>query len=162
VVFDRLAVFSGGFTLAAATAVVSGEGIEGWDVVDAVGGLLAKSMVVAEPDAGEHTRYQLLETLRQYGQERLDQDGHTDHWRRRHARHFTVFAAEVAGGLRGREEVAWRERLLGDLDKRSPNPGDGHRQVGRTGPRRTAGVDARVPPRRAGRRGRCHFLPGGP
>jgi predicted ATPase len=116
VVFDRLAVFSGGFTLAAATAVVSGEGIEGWDVVDAVGGLVAKCMVVAEPGAGEHTRYQLLETLRQYGRDRLDEDGHTDYWRRRHARHFAAFAAEVGRGLRGRDELAWRERLLGDLD----------------------------------------------
>jgi predicted ATPase len=116
VVFDRLAVFSGGFTLAAATAVVAGDGIQGWDVVDAVGGLVAKCMVVAEPGAGEHTRYQLLETLRQYGRERLDEDGHTDYWRRRHARHYAVFAAEVGRGLRGRDEVAWRERLLGDLD----------------------------------------------
>jgi predicted ATPase len=115
-VFDRLAVFSGGFTLAAATAVVSGDGIETWDVVDGVAGLVAKSMVVAEPGDGEHTRYQLLETLRQYGRERLDEDGETDRWRRRHARHFAAFAAEVGRGLRGRDELAWRERLMGDLD----------------------------------------------
>jgi predicted ATPase len=116
VVFNRLAVFSGGFTLAAATAVVSGEGVEGWDVFDAVGGLVAKCMVVAEPGAGEHTRFQLLETLRQYGRDRLDDHDETDQWRRRHASHFAVFAAEVGRGLRGRDEVAWRERLLGDLD----------------------------------------------
>jgi predicted ATPase len=116
VVFDRLAVFSGGFTLAAATAVVTSEGIEGWDVLDVVGGLVAKCMVVAEPGAGDHTRYQLLETLRQYGRDRLDDHGETDQWRRRHARHFAAFAAEVGRGLRGRDELAWRERLLGDLD----------------------------------------------
>jgi hypothetical protein len=116
VVFDRLAVFAGGFTLAAATAVVGGEGVEGWDVVDALGGLVGKCMVVAEPGAGEHTRYQLLETLRQYGRERLDQGDETDRWRRRHAWYFAAFAAEVARGLRGRDELVWRERLLGDLD----------------------------------------------
>jgi predicted ATPase len=116
VVFDRLAVFSGGFTLVAATAVVTGDGIEGWDIVDAVGGLVAKSMVVAEPGAGEHTRYQLLETLRQYGRERLDEGGDTDRWRRRHARHFAAFAAEVGRGLRGRDELVWRERSMGELD----------------------------------------------
>jgi predicted ATPase len=115
-VFDRLAVFSGGFTMAAARAVVTGDGVEGWDVVDAVGRLVAKSMVVAEPGAGEHTRYQLLETLRQYGRERLDEDGDTDRWRRRHAEYFAAFAAEVGRGLRGRDELAWRERLIGDLD----------------------------------------------
>jgi predicted ATPase/class 3 adenylate cyclase len=116
VVFDRLAVFSGGFTLAAARAVVIGDGIEDWDVVDAVGGLVAKSMVVAEPGAGEHTRYQLLETLGQYGRERLDEGGQTDRWRRRHAEYFAAFAAEVGRGLRGPDELAWRERLIGDLD----------------------------------------------
>jgi predicted ATPase/class 3 adenylate cyclase len=115
-VFDRLSVFSGGFTLAAATGVVVGEGIEGWDVLDAVSGLTAKCMVVAEPDTGEHTRYQLLETLRQYGRERLDQHGDNDRWRRRHARHFATFAVEAGRGLRGRDELAWRERLLADFD----------------------------------------------
>jgi predicted ATPase len=115
-VFDRLAVFSGGFTLAAATAVVTGDGLEGWDVVDAVDGLVAKSMVVPEPGEGEHTRYQQLETLRQYGRERLDEDGDTDRWRRRHTRHFAVFAADVGRGLRGRDELAWRERMMADLD----------------------------------------------
>jgi predicted ATPase len=116
VVFDRLSVFSGGFTLAAATAVVTADGVEGWDVVDALAGLVAKCMVVAEPGTGEHTRYQLLETLRQYGRERLDQGGDSDRWRRRHARHFAAFAAEVGRALRGRDELAWRERLLGDFD----------------------------------------------
>jgi predicted ATPase/class 3 adenylate cyclase len=116
VVFNRLAVFAGGFTLAAATAVTTGDGIEDWDVVEAVAGLVSKSMVVAEPGAEKHTRYQLLETLRQYAQERLDADGDTDRWRRRHARHFAAFAAEVGRGLRGRDELAWREQMMGDLD----------------------------------------------
>jgi predicted ATPase len=115
-VFDRLGVFSGGFTLGSATAVVTGDGVEGWVVVDAVGGLVAKSMVVAEPGDDEHTRYQLLETLRQYALDRLDDYGQADDWRRRHAQHFAAFAAEVGRGLRGRDEFAWRERLMADLD----------------------------------------------
>jgi predicted ATPase/class 3 adenylate cyclase len=116
VVFDRLAAFSGGFTLAAATAVAAADGVEGWDVVDAVGGLVAKSMVVAEPGGAEHTRYRLLETLRQYAGERLDEHGESDRWRRRHARHFAAFAAEVGRALRGRDELGWGERLMADLD----------------------------------------------
>jgi predicted ATPase len=116
VVFDRLAVFSGGFTMAAATAVGTIDGVETWDVVDAVAGLVAKSMVVAEPAADEHTPYKLLETLRQYGRERLDEHGETDRWRRRHAQHFAAFAAEAGRGLRGRDELAWRDQMIGDLD----------------------------------------------
>jgi hypothetical protein len=38
-------------------------------------------------------------------------------WRRRHAEFFAAYAAEVARGVRGREELAWREGLVGDLDK---------------------------------------------
>jgi predicted ATPase len=115
-VFCRLAVFSGGFNLAAATAVVTGDGIETWDVVDAIDSLVAKSMVVAEPGDAEHTRYQLLETLRQYAQEGLDADGQTDRWRRRHAENFADFATELSRGLRGRDELGWRQRLMDDLD----------------------------------------------
>jgi predicted ATPase len=108
-VFNRLAVFSGGFAPEGAGAVTTGDGIETRDVVDAVDGLVAKSMVVAEPGAGEHPRYQLLETLRQYAEDRLDAAG-TDRYRRRHAHHFAAFAIEVGRGLRGPHELAWRDR----------------------------------------------------
>jgi predicted ATPase len=115
-VFNRLAVFSGGSTWPRppllSPATVSRVGT----LVDGVAGVVAKSMVVAEPGDGEHTRYQLLETLRQYARDRLDEDGETDWWRQRHAEYFAVFAAGVARGLRGRDELAWRERMLGDLD----------------------------------------------
>ncbi len=85
VVFDRLSVFSGSFDARAAQAVVSGDGIEAWDVLDALTGLVAKSMVNAEEDPEGVMRYQLLETLRQYGREQLDAAGDADAWRRRHA-----------------------------------------------------------------------------
>ncbi len=116
VVFDRLAVFSGGFILAAARSVVSGDGVEAWDVVDAVVGLVAKSMVAADAGTDDVTRYSLLETLRQYGRERLDEEGQTDSWRRRHAQYFAGYAAELGQGLHGRDELVWRARLLADLD----------------------------------------------
>jgi predicted ATPase/class 3 adenylate cyclase len=116
VIFERLSVFSGGFSLDAARAVVAGEGVEAWDVLDAVGALVAKSMVVAEDTGGDVTRYQLLETLRQYGRERLEDKGETDLWRRRHAGYFADYATQLWGGLRGPDELAWRERLMAELD----------------------------------------------
>ena len=115
-VFDRLAVFSGGFTMAAATAVVAGEGVEYWDVVDALGSLVGKSMVVATAEPAGVTRYQLLETMRQYARERLDAESDSDRWRRQHARYFASLAVEIGDGLQGRDEAAWRERLMADLD----------------------------------------------
>ena len=66
IVFDRLGVFAGSFDNRAAEAVVAGDGIEPWDVLDALASLVAKSMVTAEDTGVGVTRYQLLETLRQY------------------------------------------------------------------------------------------------
>jgi len=59
-VFDRLGVFAGTFDAAAASAVAEGDGIEAWDVRDALTGLVARSMVNTEPSHGESTRYSML------------------------------------------------------------------------------------------------------
>jgi predicted ATPase/class 3 adenylate cyclase len=116
IVFDRLAVFSGSFDARAAEAVVSGEDVEGWDVLDALTGLVAKSMLVAEPGVDGSMRYQLLETMRQYASERLAETADTDTWRRRHGEHYAVISEEIARGLRGADEGAWRTRLDAELD----------------------------------------------
>src|SRR4029077_14570973 len=67
IVFDRLSVCAGSFDARAAQAGVAGDGIEAWDVLDALTDLVAKSMIVAEEAADGAMRYQMLETLRQYG-----------------------------------------------------------------------------------------------
>ncbi len=115
-VFDRLGVFAGAFDLAAATDVVSGEEVEAWDVLDAVGGLVAKSMLSSDEATDGMTRYRLLETMRQYARDRLDERGEADARRRRHAAHYAARAEEAAGGLRGPDELSWRERVSSDLD----------------------------------------------
>jgi predicted ATPase len=63
--FDRLSVFSGGCSLEAVEHVCGGDGIDESDVVDLVLHLVDKSLVLADEDRGETTRYRLLETLRQ-------------------------------------------------------------------------------------------------
>jgi predicted ATPase/class 3 adenylate cyclase len=100
-VFDRLGVFAGSFDGAAVAAVVAGEGIEHWDVVNAMASLVGKSMVSAEITANDTTRYSMLETLRQYARERLDESGDADAWRRRHVAHYAAFAEDAAPGLVG-------------------------------------------------------------
>ncbi|HXY92986.1 MAG TPA: adenylate/guanylate cyclase domain-containing protein [Acidimicrobiia bacterium] len=115
-VFDRLGVFAGSFDAAAATAVAGGEGVEAWDVIDALGSLVSKSLVDAEDADDGTTRYQLLETMRQYARERLDERSEADPRRLRHAEYFAEFA-EVAGpGLLGPDEFLWRARLTRELD----------------------------------------------
>jgi predicted ATPase/DNA-binding winged helix-turn-helix (wHTH) protein len=94
VVFRRLGVFAGGFTLDAAQAVAADEAIDGWDVLEHLGALVDKSLVVAEGGGGGDRlpRYRLLETSKLYALERLAEAGETAAVLLRHAGHCTTLA----------------------------------------------------------------------
>jgi len=77
VMFRRLAVFIGGFDLAAAQAVAGGGDVERHQVLDLLTLLVDKSLVVAENTSGR-TRCRLLQTVRQYAQEKLGESGEAD------------------------------------------------------------------------------------
>jgi len=115
-VFDRLGVFSGGFDAEGAAAVVSSDDVESWDVVDALTGLVAKSMVVIDDSIAGEARYHLLETLRAFALEQLADRGESDLWRRRHAVHFAALTAEWGPRLRGSDELMIRRRLRAELE----------------------------------------------
>jgi predicted ATPase/class 3 adenylate cyclase len=115
VALNRTAVFVGDFGLDSAEVVLAGDGVEDVDVVDLLGHLVDKSLVIAEDREGA-TRYRMLETIRQYAQERLEAAGEADRLRNRHADHFADFAARAGDGLRGRDEAAWTERFDAELD----------------------------------------------
>ena len=89
VVFRRLAVFAGGWTLEAAEAVCIGEGIKTDEVLDLLAHLLDKSLVLAE-EHSKTARYRMLETIRQYALAKLAASGEADQVRQRHI--FYVFA----------------------------------------------------------------------
>ena len=84
----RLSVFAGGWTLEAAEAVCAGDGIEDWEILDLLTQLVDKSIVIAEAH-GDATRYRLLETLRQYGAEKLAASGEEASRQRAHADWFS-------------------------------------------------------------------------
>lgn len=108
----RLAVFAGGWTLEAAEAIGAGGDITAGDVLDLLSELVEKSLVLLEA-AGE--RYRLLETIRQYAQERLYESGEGADVRTRHL-HFYVTLMEAAiQELVGPEQKAWLVRL--DLER---------------------------------------------
>jgi predicted ATPase/class 3 adenylate cyclase len=115
-VFDRLGTFVGSFDTAAAQSVVADDSIGRFDVLDALGELVAKSMLAAEPAPDGTTRYQLLETLRQYALERLEQTGEVDTYRRRHAEHYVTVTAELGRLIYGPDEVRARARLDRETD----------------------------------------------
>src|SRR5262249_19103025 len=94
------------------------DGIEADDVVDLLGSLVARSLVLSEVVAG-HTRFRLLETIRQYAQERLDAAGGTASARDSHAWFFMQLAEHTFPHLAGLDEIAWLERLLPELDNLS-------------------------------------------
>ncbi len=91
----RLAVFAGGWTLEAAEAVGAGDGLEPADVLD---GLIAAGRPVAGrwPSGGAPARYRLLETLREYGAERLAEAGETEALEARHTAWFLELAERAA------------------------------------------------------------------
>jgi hypothetical protein len=110
----RLAVFAGGCTLEAAEAVCSGDGIDPSTMFGLLASLVARSLVVAE-DHGPEVRYRLLETIRQYGEERLEQAGQAEQWRGRHASYYAGLLHQVRHHDR-RDEVFWAVRLTAEQD----------------------------------------------
>src|SRR5262245_52620296 len=112
----RLAVFAGGATLEAAETVCGGDGIDPDAVLELLAALVARSLVVAE-DHGPESRYRLLETIRQYGEQRLDQAGEAQRWRARHASYYAGLLSRVRDRAHGhREEILWAVRLGAEQD----------------------------------------------
>jgi predicted ATPase/DNA-binding SARP family transcriptional activator len=107
----RLSVFHGTFSLDAVEGVCAEPGATTADVLDLVTGLLDKSLLLCDStDAG--TRYHLLETVREYAAEKLEEDGETDTSRERHARFFVSLAERAAPAIfGGGGDDAWMSRL---------------------------------------------------
>jgi predicted ATPase/class 3 adenylate cyclase len=112
---QRLSVFAGGWTLAAAEQVCAGEGAEDLEVLDLLTSLCDKSLVVVVQNDG-HSRYRQLETVRQYGRERLLESGGGEAVRDRHREYFLTLAEEAEPKLTGADQQAWLDRLETEHD----------------------------------------------
>ena len=108
--FARLSVFAGGFDLDGAHAVCGDPADTEDDTLDLLAGLVDKSMVTADHTA-DTTWYRLLETMRQYGRERLVEAADLDPTRDRHARYLVGLTKRAGLGLLGPDEALWVERL---------------------------------------------------
>ena len=110
--FGRLAVFVGGWTLAAAEAVCGGDGAD--DVLPLLGSLADKSLVV---DMRSHERrFTMLQIVREYAFERLAGAGEEDDLRVRHAAYFAGVAEEGEPELNGPGQDVWAARLDAERD----------------------------------------------
>ncbi len=121
ILFVRLGVFAGSFTLDAVEAVCAGGAVPPDDVLDMFLRLVDKSLVVAEelpPAAGTagEVRYRLLETIRQYAAEQRQACGEDAAVRARHAAYYRALAQQAAPHLRRQDQLVWFARLEADLD----------------------------------------------
>jgi len=106
----RLSIFAGGFDLAAAEAVAQDEPLDPDGVLPILSRLVDKSLVSAEAAGPNRTRYRMLDTIREYALEKLQQGDELDA-RKRHARYFVELSARAARELRGGDPLTWLKRL---------------------------------------------------
>jgi predicted ATPase/class 3 adenylate cyclase len=112
--FRRLSIFAGGFSLEAAEAVANPGGE--LDVLDGVDWLSEHSLL--RPGAGTDgdPRFTMLETIREYGLERLEQNGEAEATRRAHTEFFLALVEEAESKLTSPEQLVWLERLEAEHD----------------------------------------------
>ncbi|MDF2997590.1 MAG: transcriptional regulator [Xanthobacteraceae bacterium] len=104
--FQRLSVFAGTFGLESACAVGTDDKLDNIAVVEALAGLVSKSLVSAEA-GGTETHYRLLDTTRQYALIKLTEHGELDRSRRRHAEHLRAVAERAATEWGTRPAPQW-------------------------------------------------------
>jgi predicted ATPase/class 3 adenylate cyclase len=115
----RCSVFAGGFDLRSVCAVANSgfDGIDDYTVLDLLDALVRKSLLIADRSAG-HTRYSMLETIRQFAEEQLGAAGSAEEARARHARYFAGREADVTAlwdSPRQRAAYTWYTTELANL-----------------------------------------------
>jgi predicted ATPase/class 3 adenylate cyclase len=106
--FDRLSVFTGGWTLESAEEVANPEDL-GLDALDGLTSLVDQSLV-RRTDPNGHPRFSMLETIREFGLEQLREGADFEATSRRHAEHFLRLAVEAEPHLTGEDQARWLDR----------------------------------------------------
>lgn len=117
-IFQRLSIFTGGWTLDAALALCAGPGQEA-DVMAGLAGLRSKSLVseaASKKTSPDGPRLAMLETIREYGQTTIAAAGKQETVRERYVAYYRAYAQTAAQKMIGPGHVAWRERLEREHD----------------------------------------------
>ncbi len=114
-VFERLAVFASGYTLAAATAVCGSEETTEADVFDVLSSLVEKSLLIVDLDRAE-PRYRLFESFREYARAKLVTRGEMEMAAQRHARVYLEIAEQLEATYDTEANTAWTECAQSDQD----------------------------------------------
>jgi predicted ATPase/DNA-binding SARP family transcriptional activator len=116
VLFRRLAVFAGGFRLDAAESICSHDELKRSDILDLLRRLVDKSLVVVDSAAGGQTRYRFLETIREYGFDKLKNAGEETLVHDHHLEFFMRLAVETEPHLYAPEQAEWFARTDAEID----------------------------------------------
>jgi predicted ATPase/class 3 adenylate cyclase len=109
--FRRLAVFRGGWTFEAAEAIIANLGGPVTGVFEGIASLADKSLIRPLTSTEGEPRFLMLETIREYGVDRLIAEAELEQTERAHAFFFARLADEARSGLEGDEGPAWLDRL---------------------------------------------------
>jgi predicted ATPase len=116
VLLRRLSVFAGGWSLAAAKAICADEALPETNILDLLGGLVNKSLVLVRRKRGQEIRYYLLETVRQYAAEKFEKNRNNKTLRNRHLAYYVSFVEQAADGFDGPNPGEWIRRLDNEID----------------------------------------------
>ena len=114
--FRRLAVFVGGWRLAAAEQVCQAAGALELDLLEGLTSLLDKSLLIQEPGGDGEPRFGMLSVLREFGLEQLETAGELDATRTAHAAAFVALAEEAEPHLLSADQKVWLDRLEEEHD----------------------------------------------
>ncbi len=115
-VFRKLSVFAEGWTLEALEAVGSDEGVAESEVLELLSGLVEKSLVVAKGFDEGAARYRLLEPVKQYALEMLEERGEAEEAKRAHVQYFLALSEQAESELLGPREAQWYDSLEEEHD----------------------------------------------
>jgi predicted ATPase/class 3 adenylate cyclase len=114
--FRRISVFVGGCALESMEEVCDADGDLDIDVLDGVESLVAKSLLKSEQGVDEEPRFVMLETIHEYAEEKLGENGETWKTKERHLAYFLALAEEAVPHLNGSKQAEWLERLEAEHD----------------------------------------------
>jgi predicted ATPase/class 3 adenylate cyclase len=114
--FHLLSVFVGGWTLSAAEALCQETGQADLDVLNSLSALLDNSLIQSSEEGAEEPRFLMLQTVREFGLERLAANGELEKTRMAQARYFLALAEQAEPALHGPDQAMWVARLEQEHD----------------------------------------------
>ena len=116
ILFRRLCIFVGGCEYAALEALFHTLGDDTQGLMEKVESLLDKHLIIREPSPSTETHLKMLETIREFGLERLQTSGELEHTQQAHTQYYLRWAEAACRGVFGKEQRSWLKRFVQELD----------------------------------------------